>query len=41
MITEKASENATQPQIRDLSQAIIKTPTDQIEKLQQLSSAKS
>lgn len=40
-MAKKASETATVPQIRDFAQAIIKTQTAQIQKLQQLSPSES
>ncbi|ADI65723.1 protein of unknown function DUF305 ['Nostoc azollae' 0708] len=40
-MAKKASETATVPQIRDFAQAIIKTQTAQIQKLEQLSPSES
>ncbi|MEA5552142.1 hypothetical protein VB713_14435 [Anabaena cylindrica UHCC 0172] len=41
MITDNAAQNATQSQIYNLSQDIIKTPNNPVQKLQQLYLAKS
>lgn len=40
MMAQMAADSATKPEIRDLSQSIVKTQTTQIEQMQQWSQAK-